>query len=98
MKKLITLLAAVAFFAGSAYAGCGKKVTDEGTLKSYDSETKQIVVDLGDGKEATLTVKPDTEYKDAEGEKAKAEDLVDQKVKVISEHKKVDSVEAAKAS
>lgn len=98
MKKLLTILTAIAFFAGSAYAGCGKKVTDEGTLKSYDADSKEIVVDLGDGNEAKLTVQPGTEYKDAEGKEAKIEDLVDQKVKVTSEHKKVDAIEAAKAS
>ncbi len=96
MKKIIALIAAVAFLAGSAYAGCGKKVTDEGTLKSYNAESKEIVVDLGDGKEAKLTLTADTKYKGADGKEAKVADLVDSKVKVTSEHKKVDSVEAAK--
>lgn len=93
MKNLIIALAAVFALGGSVYAGCGKKVTDEGKLSSYNAETKTIVVKAEDGKEATLTITKDTVAKDSEGKKVALEDLVDQTVKVVSEHKKVDSVE-----
>ena len=97
MKKFLIAIAAIVALAGSAYAGCGKKVTNEGTLSSYDSETKMIVVTDADGKEAKLTITKDTEVKDAEGKKVELTDLEESSVKVISEHKKVDSV-TAKAS
>ena len=90
MKKLLTLLA-LAALSLSAQAACGKKVTDEGTLKSYDAEKKQVVVTKADGKEATLTLTPATTGAD------KAADLVGKAVKVISEHGKAASVAAAAA-
>ncbi len=98
MKTILSIFAALAV-AGGAYAGCGKKVTDAGTLKSYDAETKSIVVAVDD-KEVTLTVTPTTVAKDKEGAEATLEGLVGKTVNVISEHKKVDSVteKEAKAS
>lgn len=94
MKTLLIAIAAVFTLAGSVYAGCGKKVTDEGALSSYDAETKMIVVKAEDGEEAKLTITKDTVVKDSEGKEVALEDLVEKSVKVISEHKKVDSVEA----
>jgi VCBS repeat-containing protein len=90
MKKLLGLLSLVALTFG-AQAACGKKVTDEGTLKSYDKEKKQVVVTKADGKTATVTLTPTTTGAD------KAADLVGKAVKVVSEHGKADSVEAAPA-
>lgn len=87
MKKLITLFA-VASMSLSAYAGCGKKVTDEGTLKAYDAEKKEVTVTKADGKTATITLTPKTEGAD------KVAGLVGKEVKVISEHGKADSVAA----
>ena len=96
MKHIIAIMTAIGLAAGAAYAGCGKKVTDEGKLSSYDAETKAIVVELNGGKKATLKATPTTAAKDAEGKKVELADLVGKKVKVVSEHKKVDSVTAAK--
>ena len=47
MKKFFAILAAVAVSASAAYAGCGKKVDNEGKLTSYDADTKAIVVTVG---------------------------------------------------
>ena len=94
MKKIaIAILASIAMI-GAASAGCGKKVTNEGTLSSYDADSKAIVVVGEDGKKAKLTLTPKTVIKDADGKEIKLEDLVEKSVKVTSEHKKVDSVEA----
>ncbi len=90
MKKLFTLLAMASLTLG-ANAACGKKVTDEGTLKSYDAEKKTVVVTKADGKSATVTLTPATTGAD------KVADLVGKAVKVVSEHGKADSVEAAPA-
>ncbi len=92
MKKFLALLAVVGLAAGSAYAGCGKKVTDEGKLTSFDADTKALVVDLGDGKTAKITATPKTEAKGKDGKKIDLADLVGKSVKVVSEHKKADSV------
>lgn len=95
MKKFLALLAVVGLTVGSAYAGCGKKVTDEGKLTSFDAETKSLVVELADGKSATITATPTTEAKGKDGKKVELADLVGKKVKVVSEHKKADSVAEA---
>lgn len=89
MKKFLTLTALVALSLGSAYAACGKKVTNEGTLKSYDAATKQVVVEDKDGKAATITLTPSTEGGD------QAATLVGKGVKVVSEHGKADSIAAS---
>ena len=91
MKKLIALLAMASLSVG-AQAACGKKVTDEGTLKSYDAATKQVVVTKADGKDATVTLTPTTTGAD------KVAAMVGKAVKVISEHGKADSVAAAAAA
>ncbi len=88
MKLLLTILAISSLSLGSAFAGCGKKVTNEGTLKSFDAATKTLTVEGKDGKAATITLTPGTTGAD------KAADLVGKSVKVISEHGKADSVAA----
>ena len=91
MKKLLALLAMATLTLG-VQAGCGKKVTDEGTLKSYDAEKKTVVVEKADGKSATVTLTPTTTGAD------KVADLVGKAVKVVSEHGKADSVAAGAAA
>lgn len=88
MKQIIALIAIVSLTAGSAFAGCGKKVTNEGTLKSFDSGTKTLTVEGKDGKAATVTLTPSTTGAD------KIAELVGKSVKVVSEHGKADSVAA----
>jgi hypothetical protein len=90
MKKLLALLAMASLTLG-AQAGCGKKVTDEGTLKSYDAEKKSAVIEKADGKTATVTLTPTTTGAD------KVAGLVGKSVKVVSEHGKADSVAEAAA-
>ena len=90
MKKLLALLAMAALTLG-AQAGCGKKVTDEGKLKSYDAEKKSAVIEKADGKTATVTLTPTTTGAD------KVAGLVGKSVKVVSEHGKADSVAEAAA-
>jgi hypothetical protein len=89
MKKALTLLAISAMALGSAYAGCGKVVTNEGTLKSFDAATKKVVVEGKDGKAATLTLTPSSKGSE------QAEKLVGKSVKVDSEHGKITSIAKA---
>ena len=93
MKVLLSVIVVFALCAGAAYAGCGAKETVEGTLKSVDANKNAIVVAGADGEEVRLTLTENSTVKDAEGNDAKATDLVGKKVKVVSEHAKVDSVE-----
>ena len=88
MKKFLPLIAIVALCSGSAFANCGKKVTSEGTLKSYNAETKTAVVAGKDGKEVTITLTPSTTGADG------IASLVGKSVKVVAEHNKADSVAA----
>ena len=90
MKTILSIIAIVAISASSVYAGCGKKNEITGTLKSYDKDTKLLVVEV-DGKKSKITLTPKTEVKKGK-DKADIADLVGKKVKVISEHKKADSV------
>ncbi len=87
MKQILAILALTSL-AVSAHAGCGKKVTNEGTLKAYDAEKKTVLVESADGKSATITLTPSTTGAD------KAAGLVGKAVKVVSEHGKADSVDA----
>lgn len=77
---------------GAAHAGCGKKVTNKGTLKSLDADTKTIVV-ASKGEETKLMLTASTKAVGADS----VSDMVGKKVKVISEHSKVDSVALAKS-
>lgn len=88
MKKFLTLIALVTLSAGSAFAGCGKTTTSEGTLKSYDAATKTVVVEAKDGKATTITLTPSTTGADA------VANLVGKSVKVVAEHGKAQSVAA----
>ena len=90
MKKFLVLTSMVILSMSSAFAACGKKVTSEGTLKSFDPATKALVVEAKDGKATTITITltPTTAGADA------AAGLVGKSVKVVSEHGKADSVAA----
>lgn len=88
MKKLLAILTLVAFSAASSFAACGKKVTDEGTLKSYNADKKEITVQTKDGKTVARVLTPDTKVT------GKIEELIGKSVKVVSEHNKLDSVQA----
>ncbi len=55
MKQILLSLAFVGFAVSSATAGCGKTVTNKGKLKSFNAETKALVVEEG-GKEVKLTL------------------------------------------
>ena len=85
MKQILTILATLSLSLGTSYAGCGKTVTDAGKLKSFDKETKALVIDVS-GKSVTRTLTPS-----AKGA-ADVEKLVGKKVTVVSSHDKVESV------
>lgn len=85
MKYALTILAVLGLALSSSYAGCGKTETDTGKLKSFDKETKTLVVDVS-GKEVKRTLTPG-----AKGA-ADAEKLVGKKVTVVSSHNKVESI------
>lgn len=91
MKTILSVLCALGVAAGSAYAGCGKIVEDSGKLSSYDSDTKEIVVQVADDKQANLTITPDTKNAD------KIESWIGKNVVVLSEHKKVTEVKLAES-
>ncbi len=88
MKKFLTLIALVTISAGSAFAGCGKTTTSEGTLKSFDATTKTVVVEEKGGKSTSITLTPSTTGADA------VATLVGKSVKVVAEHGKAQSVAA----
>ncbi len=91
MKTILTILTVIGLATG-AYAGCGKKVTNSGELKSFDADAKTITV-KGSAKPFTIT--SSTEIKDKDGKTVKIKDLVGGDVKVVSEHNKADSVTGA---
>jgi len=106
MKYLITILAALALAATSAYAGCGKKVASVGKLEKYDAATKTLTINVAESsnsaevknKKATLTLTPDTKLID--GDKiagVKIDDLVGKNISAVSEHGKAEMVIALAA-
>ena len=87
MKNIIAL-AAVFGLAASAFAGCGITTTSTGKLKSFNKESKTIVI-VENGKEIKTSVKANT--KGADG----LDKLVGKNVTaVISKHGYAESVEA----
>ncbi len=93
MIKMLSLLVVLVLSVGAASAGCGVKDTVEGTLKSVDAEKNTVVVAGEDGKEVRLTLTAKTEVKDAEGNETEVSKLVGKRVKVVSEHAEIDSIE-----
>lgn len=89
MKKLLTIISVVALSAGSVFAACGKKVTDEGKLTSYNADKKEVTITTKEGKAVNRVLTPDSKVT------GKIEELVGKSVKVVSEHNKVDSVTGA---
>ncbi len=92
MKKLLTILTIAAVAAGSAYAGCGKTVTDKGTLESINTEKKEVVIKTADGKSVTRTLTPATATTGKDGKTAAADSLKGKTVSVVSEHGKVNTI------
>lgn len=64
MKHILTLVSVLGLALGSSFAGCGITTTTTGKLKSYDKETKTIVIVSG-GKEVKTVVKASTTGADA---------------------------------
>jgi len=85
MKTILCTLALIGLSVASSQAGCGKTVTDSGKLKSFDAEAKALVIEV-DGKEVKRTLTPSSEGA------ADVEKLVGNKVVVVSEHNKIESV------
>lgn len=90
--RTISLFVVLALGAGIASAGCGTKDTHQGTLSAVNADTNTIVVSV-DGKELKLTLTDNTKVMDAEGNEIDAASLVGKKIKVVSEHAKIDSIE-----
>jgi len=89
MKKFLTIAAVIAF-GSAAHAGCGKIETTEGTLKSFDKETKTLKVEGKDAKVASITLTPTTKGADL------VDGLVGKAVKVDATHGKATIVAASK--
>ena len=85
MKTILTVLAVLSLGMSSSFAGCGKTVTDKGKLKSFNKDSKAVVVTVGD-KDVTRTLTPTA--KGAE----EIDKLVGQSVTVVSSHDKVQSI------
>jgi spore maturation protein CgeB len=86
MKSILTTLAVLGLSV-SAFAGCGETTTSKGKLKSFDKDTKSIVIEA-DGKEVKTKVTAKT--KNADG----IEKLVGKNVTaVISKHGYAETVE-----
>ncbi len=95
MKKLLTIIALAIFTTAASQAACGTKVTDEGTLKAVNADTKAITIETADGKTVSRTLTPTSTSAGKDGKAAEASALVGKKVKVVSEHNKIDSLAEA---
>ncbi len=86
MKKFLTI-AAVLALGTAAQAGCGKIETTEGTLKSFNAESKTLEVQ-GKDKVASIKLTPETKGADL------VAGLVGKTVKVDATHGKATVVAA----
>ena len=59
MKHILSIVTILGLALGSSFAGCGITTTSTGKLKSYNKETKAIVI-MVDGKEVKTVVKAST--------------------------------------
>jgi hypothetical protein len=75
MKNILSILSILAL-AAAAQAGCGKTISAEGKVKSFDAEKKVLVVADKGGKDIKITLTPETKGADH------AKDLVGKSVKV----------------
>ena len=82
MKNFLGIIAAIAIGAGSAYAGCGKKVTNEGEA-SYDEDSKSLTIE---GAKKPIQIQATTVVKNADGEEVDIASLDGKEVTVVSEH------------
>ena len=91
MKNILSILTVLAL-AAAAQAGCGAKISSKGTVKSYDSEKKELVVTVA-GKDTSYTLTPETEGAD------KAADLKGKAVEVnVDKHVKTKVLSVAVAA
>lgn len=88
MKQILAIAAAAIIGLGSAYAGCGKKVTVTGTAE-YDEDAKALAVE---GVDKPITIQATTKITDAEGKEIEIADVDGKEVEVVHEHNKADSV------
>lgn len=91
--KSLCLTLVVLLAGGAAVADCGIKDTHKGTLKSVDAKANMVVVVDQNGEEIQLELTENSKITDTDGNETTAMKLVGEKVKVISEHAKIDSVE-----
>jgi hypothetical protein len=90
---VIAVLTVIALNAGTANAGCGKKVATIGELESYDAGTNAVIIKVTQtsdksqqGKSVKLTITPSSKTM---GGKA-VDELVGSRLSVVSEHDEVD--------
>ena len=91
MKNILSIVTILAL-AAAAQAGCGAKISSKGTVKSYNSEKKELVVTVA-GKDTTYTLTPETDGAD------KAADLKGKSVEVnVDKHVKTKVLSVAVAA
>ena len=94
MRLILSMVLVFALTVGGAFAGCGKKVTNKGTLE-VDAEKKLLTVTEAGGAKVELKLTPDTQIM-LNGESVSANEVNGLKGSAVSEHKKVDKVMAMK--
>ena len=92
LMKSLCLLVVIALGVGMVSAGCGTKATHQGTLSSVGEDGSSIVITV-DGKDVTLSLTEATKVMDADGNEIEVGSLVGEKIKVVSEHAQIDSIE-----
>ena len=91
----VVTLAIFALSAGTAYAGCGKKVATVGEVESYDAGTKALTINVtqtSTPSQIDKTVRLKMTPKSKTMGNKDIGDLVGSRVSVVSEHDQVDLV------
>ena len=68
MRLILTAILVFSLTVAAPFAGCGKKVANEGTLENVDQSNKTIRVKQADGTELTFKLNEQSKFLNAAGE------------------------------
>ncbi len=86
MRLILTAMLVFSLTVAAPFAGCGKKVANEGTLENVDQSNKTIRVKQADGTELTFKLNAQSKFFNAAGEETTAESLTGKEIDTSTEH------------
>ncbi len=91
MRLILTAMLVFSLTVAAPFAGCGKKVANEGTLENVDQSNKTIRVKQADGTELTFKLNAQSKFFNAAGEETTGESLMGKEIDTSTEHDVLDT-------